>query len=65
MVFIEDISSTFEHLSFPIGNHSGMDTEPTGKLCGGFIILNSCQSNFRFELWIVCFSLLTHYQNLL
>ena len=63
--FFEDVSGSFEHLPFPSVNHVGVNTEPTGKLSGGFIILNCGQSNFRFELWTVCFALFTHRQILL
>lgn len=42
-----------------------MNFEPAGKLCKGFIVLNSGQSNFRFELWTMCFTFFTRCQILL
>lgn len=49
---------------FQVETHSGMDTEPAGRLCSGFSVLNCGQSNFCYELWTECFTLFTCCQNL-
>jgi hypothetical protein len=51
MVFIEDVSGPVEHLSFPGGNHGGVNAESTGRLFSGFIIRDGCQGYLGFKLW--------------
>ncbi len=36
IALVKDVDGTFEHLSFPVGNHGRMDTESAGDL----VVLN-------------------------
>ncbi|PIE57320.1 MAG: hypothetical protein CSA33_09105 [Desulfobulbus propionicus] len=65
VVLGKDVDGTFEHLSFPVGNHGGMDTESAGDLRHCFVVLNGCSSDLCLELWTVCFAFFTHCQILL